>query len=130
MPEPLLFCLFLLAALYLCVIVHEAGHALIGMAVGFVVTSVGLGTARPFLIIPMGRARLYLGLIQPFQGITFAFLPRPSPDRRRMAAFVSGGIAANALFAAASLPLTLSIPTGRLATSSASPPPSMPSWHR
>ncbi len=92
---------------------HEAGHALIGMALGFVVTSVGLGTARPLLIIPMGRTRLYLNLSQPFQGITFAFLPRPHPDRRRMAAFVSGGIAANALFAAASLLLALSLPTSR-----------------
>lgn len=115
MPEPLLFCLFLLAAQYLCVVVHEAGHALIGMALGFVVTSVGLGTARPFLIFPMGRTRLYLGLIQPFQGVTFAFLPSPYPDRRRMAAFVSGGIAANALFTAASLLLALFLPTGGLA---------------
>jgi hypothetical protein len=107
--------LFLPAALYLCVVVHEAGHALTGMALGFVVTSVGLGTSRPFLIFPMGRTRLYLGLIQPFQGITFAFLPRPCPDRRRMAAFTFGGIAANALLTAASLPLALFLPTGRLA---------------
>ncbi|MDR3623081.1 MAG: hypothetical protein P4L85_27255 [Paludisphaera borealis] len=115
MPELLLLWLFLLAALYTCVIVHEAGHALIGQAVGFVVTSVGLGTARPFLILPMGRARLYLGLIQPFQGITFAFLPRPYTDRRRLAAFVAGGIAANALCAATSLCLALCLPAGRIA---------------
>jgi hypothetical protein len=110
-----LYYLLLLAALYPGVIVHEAGHALVGKALGFVVTSVGLGTARPFLILPMGRTRFYLGLVQPLQGVTFAFLPRPYPDRRRLAAFVAGGIAANASCTAASLGLALYLPTGRLA---------------
>jgi tetratricopeptide (TPR) repeat protein len=63
----------------------------------------------------MGRTRFYLGLVQPLQGVTFAFLPRPYPDRRRLAAFVAGGIAANASCTAASLGLALYLPTGRLA---------------
>ena len=45
MPEPLLHFLILLPAVYLSVIIHEAGHAVIGKAFGFVVTSLGLGTA-------------------------------------------------------------------------------------
>ncbi len=116
MEEPFLFSFFVLAALYLCVIVHEAGHAFIGRASGFVVTSVGLGTAGPFFVLPIGRTRLYLGLIQPFQGITFAFLPRLYPNRRILAAFMSGGIVANAFFAAGSLSVALCLPTGRPAT--------------
>ncbi|WP_165074142.1 hypothetical protein [Paludisphaera rhizosphaerae] len=119
MPGPILLVLILAAAVYLGVIVHEAGHALIGRAVGFVVTSVGLGIAGPFLVLPMGGTRLYLGLTRPFQGITFAFLPRVYPDRKRMAAFVSGGIAANALCAALAIGLALCLPTGRLKTTSA-----------
>src|SRR4051794_15490798 len=116
MPELFQQSLLLLAALYLGVIVHEAGHAVTGKALGFVVTSVGLGTARPFFILPMGRTRFYLGLIQPFQGLTFAFLPRPCPGWRRQAAYVAGGIAANALCAATSLCVALRLPAGSLAT--------------
>ena len=112
LPHLLMLCSAGLVAVYVGVIVHEAGHALIGKAFGFVVTSVGLGVGRPFLIIPAGRARLFLGLVQPFQGITFAFLPRLCTDRRRMAAFVAGGIAANGLCAAASLGLASRLPTG------------------
>ena len=115
MPDPLIFCLFLFIALYLSVIIHEAGHALIGRALGLVVTSVGLGTARPFFIFRIGLTRLYLCRSQAMQGITFAFLPQTHPDRRRQAAFTFGGIAANALFAIAALPLARFLPTGNLA---------------
>ena len=115
MPEPYLFCLLLLVAVYLSVIVHEVGHALAGRAMGFVVTSLGLGTARPFLVLPISRARFYFGLSQPFQGITFAFLPRHDTGWRRLAAYVAGGLVANLVGAALALDLALRLPAGQLA---------------
>jgi len=112
MPAPIPQILVLTFAVYLGVMIHEIGHALTGKVFGFVITSFGLGTAGPFLILPIGRTRFYLGLIQPFQGLTFAFLPRPFTDRIRLAAYVSGGIAANALCMAAALCLTVYLPLG------------------
>jgi len=112
MPAPIPQILVLMFAVYLGVIIHEIGHALTGKVFGFVITSFGVGTSGPFLILPIGRTRFYLGLIQPFQGLTFAFLPRPFTDRIRLVAYVSGGIAANALCMAAALCLTVYLPLG------------------
>ena len=116
MPHLYHFGLLSLVAMYLSIVVHEVGHAIAGWLMGFVVTSLGVGTARPVLILPIGRTRFYLGLSQPFQGITFAFLPRHYPGWRRMASFIVGGMAANALCAVLSLGLARGLPIGLTAT--------------
>src|SRR5262249_50711201 len=44
----------LLPILYLSTLCHEAGHALLGWCVGYVVLSFGLGLGRPFLVLGLG----------------------------------------------------------------------------
>ncbi len=97
-------------ALVLAVFLHELGHVVFGWAVGFVVTSFGLGTARPLLVVGLGRVRCYVCLVRPLQGITFAFLPRMQPSRLRLIGFVFGGIIANAVSAALALVLARWLP--------------------
>lgn len=115
MPEPHRLVLVSLVAAYLTIIVHEVGHALAGRAMGFEVTSLGVGAGRPFLVLPVGRARFYFGRVQPFMGITFAFLPRLDFGRRRLAVYVAGGILANLLCALVAVGLACGLWPSRLA---------------
>jgi len=47
--------------LYVSIFVHEAGHVLLGRAVGFVVTSFGLGLAHPWVVIPCVPSLVQVG---------------------------------------------------------------------
>jgi hypothetical protein len=90
---------------YVSNFLHEAGHAVAGRAAGFVITSFGLGVARPFLVVPCGRARVYLARSRPLQGFAFTFMPQLLASRAQIALSLAGGIVANGLVALAGLGL-------------------------
>jgi tetratricopeptide (TPR) repeat protein len=95
----------LLPLTYLSIFIHELGHAILGRAAGFVVTSFGIGIARPFFVRSVCGTRIFLCRSHPLQGITFCSFPNVSPPRQKTIAYFAGGIVANALFAVASLAL-------------------------
>jgi hypothetical protein len=103
--DPLAIGLAFLPALYFSIFVHEVGHAVIGRAAGYVVTSLGLGVARPLCVLPVRGVKVYLCLAQPHNGITFAFHPQILPSRARAVAFLAGGILFNSGLALTSLAL-------------------------
>ncbi len=88
-----------LAILYVSSFAHELGHAVLGRMAGYTVTSFGLGTGRPWCVVRVGRARAYLGLVRPFQGIAFVCMSHRDASRREQAALMAGGILANGLLA-------------------------------
>jgi hypothetical protein len=100
----LLYC-FALLGFYLAIVIHEAGHAVIGRMAGFAISSVGLGTALPFFAFPVGQTRVYLCRVRPFQGLTLALHPEILPSRWAWATFVAGGAVANLLAALISFAL-------------------------
>jgi hypothetical protein len=103
--QPLVVILLVLPTAYVSVFIHELGHALFGRAAGFVVTSLGVGAARPFCVIHVGRVRIYFSLGRRLQGLTFAIWPQIYPTRWRLVAFTAGGIVANGIAAALSVAL-------------------------
>lgn len=96
MPREFLWVLLLPAVYYFSALLHEAGHAVCGWLAGATPTSFGMGTGRLFLVVPLGRTRLFFGLQQPLQGIAFSLFPQLLPARRNAFAFSAGGIVANA----------------------------------
>jgi membrane-associated protease RseP (regulator of RpoE activity) len=101
-----------LPVLYGSAFLHELGHALMGRATGFVVTSFGLGTRRPWCVIPVGGAQVFFCPIRPFQGITFAFASQFNPSRGRLALYLAGGILAHGLLAVLALAMLAWLPWG------------------
>ncbi len=109
-PDPggaLAYAPLALAVLYVSCFAHELGHALLGRMAGYVVTSFGLGTARPWCVVRIGGTRAYLSLVRPFQGIAFSCMPHREPSRREQAVSMAGGIVANELLALVGLGLWL-----------------------
>ncbi len=53
---------------YVSVFAHELGHALAGYAMGFTITSFGLGIGPPFAVLSFGRTRIYFGAPDRFRG--------------------------------------------------------------
>lgn len=102
----------ILPVTYASVLWHEAGHAVMGRMAGFVVTSFGAGTARPFCVVRLGTTRAYLCLIRPVQGLTFAFMPRLIPGTGPFVCFLAGGILFNAALALLSLVALKWLPRG------------------
>jgi hypothetical protein len=103
--DPLTFGLAYLPIHYLSVFAHEVGHALAGRAAGYVVTSLGLGFARPLCVFRIGGVRVFLCAVKPHGGVTFAFHPRLLPSRPSALAMLSGGILSNCGLALAGLAL-------------------------
>lgn len=87
--------LTVVAIVYVSIFIHELGHAVVGRMAGYLVTSFGLGTARPWCVIPVAGTRVYFCPVRPFQGITFYCTPHRDPTRRQQAAAIAGGILAN-----------------------------------
>jgi hypothetical protein len=106
------FVLAFLLASYSALIVHEAGHALVGRAVGFEVTSFGAGTARPWFVMAPWGVRFYLAVVRPLNGLTFVFMPQLNPSRTHLALFAAGGILANTLVAVLGFVLWSCLPWG------------------
>jgi peptidase M50-like protein len=104
-PVPFLTVLTFLPLFYASIFLHELGHAVAGRAVGFVVTSFGLGMARPWLVIKCGRMKIFFCWVHPFQGLTFVVMPQLYPSKGRKVLFAAGGILANALGAVLALAL-------------------------
>ncbi len=111
--DPLIVLALLVPAFYLSIFAHELGHALMGRAVGFVVTAFGVGTGHPFLTLSVRGVRIFFCSSNPFQGLTFWLSSHFSPPRRRLVPFTAGGILANALFAATALVLWKFLPRGQ-----------------
>ncbi len=81
---------------YLSHFLHEAGHAVIGRLCDFRVTSFGLGTARPFLVVECRGTKLYLARTRPFQGLTFWYMPAIYPTRPQLVWSFAGGLLVHA----------------------------------
>jgi tetratricopeptide (TPR) repeat protein len=112
--DPLIVLALLLPVFYVSVFVHELGHAVMGRAAGFVVTSFGIGTGHAFLVMNVGGTRVFFCRSRPLQGLTFCYIPTFSPGRRRMVPFLAGGILANGLLAVFSLAAWRWAPAGRI----------------
>jgi hypothetical protein len=102
-PALIAIALGFLPALYVSVFAHEVGHALIGRAAGYLITSFGVGVARPFFVLPVCGVRIFFCRSKPMNGLTFAWHPHILPSRGRMVAFLSGGILFNGGLALACL---------------------------
>jgi hypothetical protein len=103
--DPLIMLCLWLPISYVSAFAHEVGHAVMGHAVGFLVSSFGLGMAHPFAIYFRGRTRIYFCRTNPLQGIAFCHPPVLFPPRKMMVPFLAGGIIANSLLAVGSLAL-------------------------
>ncbi|MBC8102508.1 MAG: M50 family metallopeptidase [Cytophagales bacterium] len=91
--------LWLLLVLALSVLAHEFGHALAAWASGMVVTSLGIGSGKPLLVVrlPAAGTLLYfcrLGLR--FSGVTWTFSPKGEVSRWQEILLASGGSLVNA----------------------------------
>src|SRR5262249_35277429 len=78
---------------------------MIGHFAGYVITSLGVGVARPFFVRPILGVKVYFCRTQPLSGLTFACHPQILPSRRRVIPFLAGGIVFNGGLALASLAL-------------------------
>lgn len=96
---PLIVTVWTLVGFYVSILVHEAGHALMGWLAGYRITSCGMGLGKIFLRLPLGRTCFFLGAVQPMQGITWAVYPHLYPPRRRAVLLLLGGVLANSLLA-------------------------------
>ena len=97
--DPLILILAMLPALVLSVFIHEVGHAVLGYAAGYIITSFGVGMARPLFVVPFRGVRIFFCLSKPFNGITFAFHPDLLPSKHRLVAYLAGGVLFNAALA-------------------------------
>jgi hypothetical protein len=111
--NPLIVLCLLVPVFYISGFAHELGHAVMGRAVGFVVTSFGLGTGQPLAVLTWRGSRVFFCRKSPFQGLTFCFIPRMAPSRTHVVPFMAGGIIANALLCTAAIGLWRFIPWGR-----------------
>jgi hypothetical protein len=102
-----------LPVFYLSAFAHEAGHAILGRAVGLIITSFGLGTAHPMAVFAWGHTRVFFCREKPFQGLTFCFIARISPSRTQMVPFMAGGIIANSLLCGVAICLWRFVPWGK-----------------
>jgi tetratricopeptide (TPR) repeat protein len=108
----LIISLSLVPVIYLSTFIHELGHSIFGWLSGEVVTSFGMGTGRPVLVLSWRGTKVYFGNTSALQGITFSVLPTSRPARWRRAVPLAGGIVANALTAAAAYGLFVYLPWG------------------
>ena len=100
----------LAVAVYLSTIAHELGHYAFGRACGYVPTSAGMGTGRPFLVFGFRGCRFYLAPKHPFQGLTFTIHPDIVPTRRATVVMTAGGILVNLGIALLCVPISLLVP--------------------
>jgi tetratricopeptide (TPR) repeat protein len=112
--DPLIVLALLIPVFYLSIFAHELGHALMGRAVGFVVTSFGVGTGRPFWTLTVRGVRIFFCHSNPLAGFTFWLIPCFSPARYRLVPFFAGGLLANGLLAATAIFLWKLLPRGEL----------------
>jgi WD40 repeat protein len=108
----LLLLLAVYPILYVSAFCHEVGHALMGRWNGFVVTSFGMGTGRPFWVATLGGSRVYLAWQRPLQGITFTVVAHIYPTRRQLVGMLAGGVLANFVLAVLCLVLGRLLPWG------------------
>ena len=109
--DPVVVALSWPVLIYLCIFAHELGHALAGWAMGFTITSFGIGTGRPFAVFSVGRTRIYFASTRPLQGLTFGLAPVLHPLRKTMVPFLAGGIIVNLLILVVALALSRWFPS-------------------
>lgn len=94
----LLLALCLYPALFAAVVIHEAGHALSARLISYHVTSLGLGTGRPFLRAPLpGGAIFFCCRDNPALGTCWTTTTELLPSRSRRALLLTGGGALNVM---------------------------------
>lgn len=104
----LLLALCLYPALFVAVVIHEAGHALFAKLLGYRVTSLGLGTARPFFRTTFpGGAIFYLCRDNPTLGTCWTTTTELLPSRLHRALLLVGGGVTNLVIAVAGFFLVL-----------------------
>src|SRR5436309_2935943 len=65
-----IFLLALIPSVYVATFVHECGHTLVARWQGFVVTSMGMGIGRPFLVWEWRGTKVYLARTRSASGMT------------------------------------------------------------
>jgi Peptidase family M50 len=93
--EPIWLVILLMPVLYFSIFVHELGHAVLGRLTGYVVTSFGIGFAKPLFVLPVGGIRVFFCRWRSTGGLTLAFHPQILPSRWKTIGFISGGFLAN-----------------------------------
>lgn len=103
----LVIVLAVLPAVYSAVFVHELGHAVMGRAMGYIVTSFGLGVGRPLAVFSVWGSKVYFCRSRMHLGLTFAVHPAILPARARIVTYLTGGIVFNVCAAVFSLMMIL-----------------------
>jgi tetratricopeptide (TPR) repeat protein len=111
MPTFVIVLLSILPVFYISLFLHELGHVICARLTGWAPTSVGMGTGRLFLVVPVGGCRVYFSTRKPFQGGNFTHYPRLLPTRWRKAGVIAGGGLANTLVTALSLASVAVLPS-------------------
>lgn len=103
--ESISFLPSLVAAWYFAVATHELGHALGGRLAGMRILACGIGYAKPFVRLKVGRIHYFIGRRNPLAGLALPARNELRHSRGSMLAFIAGGPAANLLEVAATLAL-------------------------
>jgi tetratricopeptide (TPR) repeat protein len=106
----LYYALFILAVVYISVLCHEGGHAVMAWLCGIRVTAFGTGTGKPFFFCNCRGVRMYLGLQRPLQGLTLVFPEQVYLSRLQVTGFFLGGVFAHLLLASIGLWLLWQVP--------------------
>ncbi len=73
-----------LPVLYVSTFLHELGHALMALRSGFIVSSFGLGTARPLWVWDWRGTKVYLCRQRSRLGLTWLLNPQIYPSRQQI----------------------------------------------
>jgi len=92
--------------------VHEAGHALVGASLGFLVSEVRIGSGHPLLVLRWRPAFVVVGRYPVFGGYTRFACPDGAGARVKLAAATAGGPVANLVLAGLLLSFSTSIGQG------------------
>jgi hypothetical protein len=111
--NPLVVGLASIPVFFLSIFAHELGHAIAGHAAGYIITSLGLGVARPLWVGTVRGVRVFVCRVKTGNGLTFAFHPELLPSRGRMVVFLAGGILVNLVLVLVSLALVAWLAWGR-----------------
>lgn len=95
--ESLGFLPCLVGAWYFAVATHELGHALGGRLAGMRIVACGLGYAKPFVRLKIGRTHYFIGRRNPLAGLALPARSELRHSRGTMLAFIAGGPTANLL---------------------------------
>lgn len=108
----LTFILAFLPVLYISIFLHEFGHVVMGRWSGFVVTSFGVGIARPLWVWNWRGTKVFFCRSRWRQALTIWLSPRILPPRRQLVWALTGGVLANGVVALVAFVLWWLLPWG------------------